>query len=205
MQLVLFVCFIGLCSCNGTMQQSRYYQYYVGTMKIENPVLVEFENSDDMWFVCPDSALYCCNDSDWLYRDDVFPYLPVVEFNPLLPTYFPHRKLCHWAYFQWNYIPFHESKRINNHTICRFYYDVNIFECYMQATNGRWSDWEDDIDVEVSSSEQTDVESNCGTIHHSNHELIYRMVVRQRYNIFQIMKLKMKYPKPVLEKSIESL
>ena len=62
-QLVLFTCIVGLCSCSNSSQQGRYYRYYVGTMKIENPVLVEFENCDDMWFVCPDSALYCCNDS----------------------------------------------------------------------------------------------------------------------------------------------
>ena len=192
-QFALFTCFVGLCSCSNSSQQGRYYRYYVGTMKIENPVLVEFENCDDMWFVCPDSALYCCNDSDWVHRDDVFPYLPVVEYNPLLPTYFPQRELRHLAYFQWSYIPFYECKRIQNHTICRFYYDVSTFECYMQAINGKWSDWDDDIDVEVSNPNQTNIKSYSAEIKDSNQEQIYRMVVRQKYNIFQIMRLKMKY------------
>ena len=74
-QIVLFIYFLGLCSCNNTMQQGRSYRYYVGTMKIENPVLVEFEDQNDRWYVCPDSALCYCNDSNWTHRDDVFPYI----------------------------------------------------------------------------------------------------------------------------------
>lgn len=173
---------MSLYSCSNSLQQGRYYQYYVGTMKIEKPILVEFENQNDTWYVSPDSALYCCNDSSWLCRNDVFPYLPIVEFNPLLPTYFPRKELRHLAYFQWNYIPFYESDRINHHTIYRFYYDINTFECYMQETNG-WLD-QDDIDV---------VEIDNASYDFQKREKKYRMVVRQKYNILQILRLKRVY------------
>ena len=186
-QLVLFISFVLLCSCNNTMLQSGYYQYYVGTMKIENPVVVEFEKRNDIgyWYVCPDSALYCSNDSDWLYRKDVFPYLPIVEFNPLLPTYYPRKELSHLTNFQWNYIPFYESGEIKNHAIYRFYYDANTFECYMQAIG-----WEigGDVDVELTTDEVDNVPNNIRI-----REEQYRMVVRQKYNIFQILRLKWKY------------
>lgn len=192
-QLTLVICFVGLCSCTNRMQQCRYYQYYVGTMRIDNPVLVEFEKQDDMWFVCSDSALYCCNDSDWLNRDDVFPYLPVVEFNSLFPTYFPRKELSHLAYFQWNYVPFYKCERIDNHTICRFYYDVNLFECYMQALDEEWNNLDDDIDIGVSKAKMKEAKQNNISKSISNCKGNYKIVVRQKLNIFRIMMLKKMY------------
>jgi hypothetical protein len=162
-------------------------------MKIENPVLVEFENQDDKWYVCPDSALYCCNDSDWVHRDDVFPYRSVVEIGEPIMTYFPRKHLNHLAYFMYAYSPYYEYGKKNSHSVYHFYYDLSMFECYMQAINGKWSDWDDDIDIEVSNPNQTDIKSYSAEIKDSNQEQIYRMVVRQKYNIFQIMRLKMKY------------
>lgn len=192
-QLALVMGFVGFCSCCNSIEQGKYYQYYIGTMKIKNPILVQLEEQSNMWYVCPDSALYCCNDLDWLCRDDVFPYLPIVEFNSLLRTYYPRKELSQMPYFQWDYFPFYESERINNHTIFRFYYDVNTFECYMQATNESWLDWDDDIDIGVSKFEQIDVEPNYISNRNPNCESNYKMVVRQKHNIFQIMRLKRKY------------
>lgn len=205
MQLVLFVCFIGLCSCNGTMQQSRYYRYYVGSIKIENPVLVEFEKQVDMWFVCPDSALYCCNDSDWLYRDDVFPYRSVVEVGEPIMTYFPRKQLGYLKYVMYGYSAYYEYGKMNNHIVHHFYYDLSTFECYMEATDINMFDNLVEDDIDYSDADDSYVSKRSGDFHGKNQEYMYRLVVRDKYNIYQIWRLKMKYPKPVLEKSIESL
>lgn len=172
------------------MQNNNYYQYYIGNMVIENPIVIEIKDQDDMWYVCSDSILYCCHDSNWLYRDDVFPYLPIADNNSTFLTYYPRKKLSHYTYFQVGYIPFYEYGNISNHTIYKFYYGINSFECYMQTTEEcRYMSF-DDIDL-------INDKSNYDNINDFNAKLIYqrkyRMVVRQKYNIFQILQLKRKY------------
>lgn len=194
--IVLFICCIGLFSCN-KMQQSRYYRYYVGTMKIENPVLVEFEELDDKWYVCPDSALYCCNDSDWLNREDVFPYVSVVEIGEPMMTYFPRKQLIHLAFFIYKYPSYYEYSKLNNYTLHHFYYDLNIFECYMEATDIFTFDNLVEVDVDnLAFQESDDICSKAN-------EFMYRLVVRDRYSVFQILRLKMQYPRPILVESID--
>lgn len=191
-QLILFTtCIIGICSCS-RMQNSRYYRYHVGTMKIEKPVLVEFKKQADGWFVCPDSALYCCNDSNWLHRNDVFPYANVIGLDEPVITYFPRKQFTHLAYFMYKYTPCYEYSKKNNYTIHHFYYDLNIFECYMEATDIHMFDYLVDNDIEYS--------NNQGLYNHHRdaEEFTYRMVVRDKYNIFQILLLKMKHSKPIL-------
>lgn len=196
-QLALFTCFVGLCSCSNSSQQGRYYRYYVGTMKIENPVLVEFENSDDMWFVCPDSALYCCNDSDWVHRDDVFPYRSVVEIGEPIMTYFPRKQLNHLAYFMYAYSPYYEYGKKNSHSVYHFYYDLSMFECYMEAIDIDMFDNLVDDDVEYSDTRTTH------DLSVKTKEFAYRLVVRDKYNLLQILRLKTKYEKPILLESTD--
>ena len=74
---ILLTSIAWLTACSLNLQRNKYYQYYVGNIKIENPVVVEI--GVDSIYVCPDSILYCCNDSDWLCRDEVYPYLLFVD------------------------------------------------------------------------------------------------------------------------------
>ena len=196
-QIVLFIYFLGLCSCNNTMQQGRSYRYYVGTMKIENPVLVEFEDQNDRWYVCPDSALCYCNDSNWTHRDDVFPYVSVVEIGIPEMTYFPRKQLNHLAYFMYRYLPYYEYSKKYNYTIHHFYYDLSMFECYMEAIDIDMFDNLVDDDVEYSDTRTTH------DLSVKTKEFAYRLVVRDKYNLLQILRLKTKYEKPILLESTD--
>lgn len=198
--VLLFIFCIGplLSSCN-RMQQNRYYRYYVGTMKIENPVLVEFEELDDKWYVCPDSALYCCNDSNWLQRNDVFPYVSVVEMGEPVMTYFPRKQLSHLAFFMYKYPSYYEYSRQHNYIVHYFYYDLNMFECYMEATDIFMFDNLVDVDFDFSDSQSSRTDDICS----KSDQFTYRFVVHERYSIFQIIRLKMKYPKPILVDTID--
>lgn len=179
------------------MQQSRYYRYYVGTMKIENPVLVEFEDLNDKWYVCPDSTLCYCNDSNWTNREDVFPYISVVEIGEPVMTYFPREQINHLAYFMYNYSPYYEYSKKQNYTIYHFYYDLNMFECYMEATDIYMFDNLVELGIDYSDNQET------FNNYRKADEFTYRLVVRDKYNIFQILRLKMKFPKPILVEAVD--
>lgn len=196
-QLILIACMMGLWSCSNRMQQGRYYRYYVGNMKIEKPVLVEFEDQNDRWYVCPDSALCYCNDSNWTHRDDVFPYVSVVEIGVPMMTYFPRKQINHLAYFMYKYLPHYEYSKEHNYTIHHFYYELDMFECYMEATDIYMFDNLVDVDYDyLDYREPSDDYSK-------EKEFTYRLVVRDKYNIFQILRFIMKYPEPVLVEAID--
>ncbi len=180
---ILLIFYILLTSCTSQIK-TRYYQYYIGTMEIENAIIVEFPERDTL-FVCPDSIIYCCNDSDWLCRHDVFPYLLVAENSSQTPTYFPQKKLCQLLYFQKGYYPFYKCKEQTNKnfTTYHFFYGLNKFECYMQAINGRWFDITDPFHLDP----------YADSLDYLSYGKEYRLVVRHKYNIFQILKLQIKY------------
>ena len=56
------------------------YRYSLGKMEIENPVGVSIDGKD---YVCPDSAVKYCSDSNWINRADVHPYIFMVEEDEL--------------------------------------------------------------------------------------------------------------------------
>lgn len=84
---LIIICIISTLLYSCQHMTGTFYQYYIGTLKIRNPVLLEFENYDKM-YVCSDSILYCCNDSDWINRKDVFPYIITIENNEQTPVCF---------------------------------------------------------------------------------------------------------------------
>ena len=187
---ILLTSIAWLTACSLNLQRNKYYQYYVGNIKIENPVVVEI--GVDSIYVCPDSILYCCNDSDWLCRDEVYPYLLFVDVDDYQnPTYFPRKRLSQLGLFQNKYIPFHENGQINGYPIYRFYYNVNTFECYMQAMDECWFGRAIDIDIDYPMGEYSGSYDDSNNL--SQTEKTYRLVVRQKNNIFQIMTLKQKY------------
>ena len=56
-----------------------YYQFYISTIRIQNPRVVLFYDRDGSYidypmrgFVCPDSAVKYCADMNWKDREDVF-------------------------------------------------------------------------------------------------------------------------------------
>lgn len=176
------------------MQKDRYYQYYVGSIKIENPMIVELEDyGENKWYVCPDSVLNSCNLSDWRYREDVYPYLHIVGDNPHFTTYFPYKKLRYLMCFQYGYYPYYECGQVNNNKTYKFIYDTNTFDCFMQETDECWHASLYDIDVDQSYVFMDSISCNNSSYCQHRFEKEYRLVVRQRYNIFQILRLKRKF------------
>lgn len=56
--------------------RNYYYRYSIGRIEIDNPVIVSFDGKE---YVCPDSAITYCSDSNWINRNDVYPYVFMVE------------------------------------------------------------------------------------------------------------------------------
>lgn len=190
-ELVLFVYVVCLSSCNLDMQKGRYYQYYIGTMKIVNPVAVEM--GTDSFYVCSDSILYCCNDSDWLCRDDVFPYIYFAEDSEPYETYFPRKKISQEICFQTGYPSFYEWGEVNGYPVYRFYFGTNTFECYMQASDKFKYCFDPvhiDVDIESKGLSMDTIDADEEFYDCPMREKEYRLVVRKKYNIFQILKLK---------------
>lgn len=177
--LALFI-MVGVVSCRPTMRHVNYNLYYIGDVKISNPVLVEFPYLCVSQYVCPDSILYCINDSDWLYRDDVFPYIEDVA----APTiYFPHKKVSHSPCFQYGYLPYEEDSIDYNtdYQLYHFHYGINTFECYMELNVDEDCN---DYDFVVQPEDYS-----VNPLRYRE----YRLVMHQKFSLLQIICLKMKY------------
>lgn len=72
-----------------------------------------------------------------------------------------------------------------------------MFECYMEATDIYMFD--NLVDVDYDYSDYQELSNNCCKAK----EFTYRLVVRDKYNIFQIMRLKRAFPKPILIEAID--
>ena len=178
--VVLLLLFI-LSSCQSEINHT-YYQYYMGVMNIENPVLVEFKGSEQL-YVCPDSTLKYCCDSNWIQRKDVYPYLLMVENTRQRPTLFNRFQLSKFHYFNRGYYPYYMYKELQNIIFYRFYYNIEVFEVYMQATEGYWYDIADPYFQNP----------YADSYDYFSYGKEYRLVVKPHYNLFQILKLQYKY------------
>ena len=74
--LVIGVLFIFIAHSQHSPLRNYCYRYSLGRIEIDNPVIVSF---DGMEYVCPDSAVKYCSDSNWINRNDVYPYILTVE------------------------------------------------------------------------------------------------------------------------------
>ena len=72
-----------------------------------------------------------------------------------------------------------------------------MFECYMEATDIYMFD--NLVDVDYDNSDYQELSGDCGKAK----DFTYRLVVRDNYNIFQILRLKMMFPEPVLVEAID--
>lgn len=66
-------------SADDNYRNNQYYQYYISTIRIQNPRVVLFYEHNGLYndypqkgFVCPDSAVKYCTDYHWKDREDVF-------------------------------------------------------------------------------------------------------------------------------------
>lgn len=175
---VLFI--LILQSCTSSINQN-YYQYYIGVIKIKHPILVEF-SGDEIAYICPDSALKYCNFPNWINRKDVYPYLLIAENTQQQPTQFRCFQLDNCAFFNHGYYPYYKNQEqlYENVTIYKFYYDVETFDAYMQATESYWYDITDPYFQDV----------DADNYDYFSYGKKYQMVIRPHYNLFQIMKLK---------------
>lgn len=180
--LVMLILFM-LSSCQSEINQD-YYRYYIGIKKIENPVLVVFKG-DEQSYVCPDSALKYCCDSNWNQRKDVYPYLPVAENTQQHPTLFHRGQISSFLFFNYYYFPYYEFNELHNGNIFlyKFHYDIEKFEVYMQAIDGYWYDIADPYFQNP----------YADSYDYFSYGKEYRLVVKPHYNLFQILKLQYKY------------
>ena len=186
--IILFVALlIGILYCIISIRivPHNYYMYTLGRMEIKNPVLVIIGQQT---YVCPDSAVICCNEPDWENRQDVYPYIFAVE-NEATPIYYT--SLLHKERF-WDryYYPF-EYTNIDNHRmdilVGRFYYDVTTFDAYMQDVNSEhWCDFS----IESIGDYEPSHTSNM-----VDAPFQYRIAVRQHYTTWQIIKLRLQSKK----------
>ena len=184
---------IALSSCQNESIPTHYYRYYIGQLKIDNPRLVCFNNLpiEEGQFVCPDSATNYCTDPDWSERDDVFPYFPILQEQFYFDmdqcyekTYFKHWYDCLPIFYErssyTHEILIHESDSI---TISKFFFDINTFEAYMQATELYFT----------CSDSLTDDDSECDVFDVCGYNDKYHIVVRQHYSPLEYFILRFVY------------
>lgn len=213
--LVIGVLFIFIAHSQHPLLRNYCYRYSLGKIEIDNPVIVSFDGRE---YVCPDSAIMYCSDSNWINRNDVYPYILTVEegepisYSSLLHKtrpwdehYYPFyvdtlssyykpdttyiyksdgsiwRKTSTTSWFQI------DSADINAYfqykpdtTIYRFYYNINIFDAYMQSLYGYWYD----------SSDPNMIDPDADFYDAFAYSTRYRIVVRQHYTTWQIIQLR---------------
>lgn len=208
---VILLLILFLSSCNSDNIENGYYRYWLGEIRIDNPILVSFHNlygkdfidPAETAFVCPDSIIYCCLDSNWRRRDDVYPYIAFLdEPGDLQPSYrnktFNIRRLFE------KFIPYYpfETTDDTDTTTCevsfyKFHYNLNTFDAYMQAVDGYFYD--------PSDPNFEDAEADCyNAFAYSNR---YRIAVRHHYSLWQIIKLGKKYvrQRQIFDREMQSI
>ena len=185
---------IALSSCQNESIPTHYYRYYIGQLKIDNPHLVRFRNLpiEEGWFVCPDSAFHYCTDPDWSERDDVFPYFPrLIEQGNFdmdkcyEKTYFKHWYDCLPIFYERSsYAIYNTSVHISDSvTISKFFFGLNTFEAYMQATEPYFT----------CSDSLTDDDLECDVFDVCGYNDKYHIVVRQHYSPLEYFILRYVY------------
>lgn len=170
-------------SADDNYRSNQYYQYYISTIRIQNPRVVLF-HEQDMWyedypmcgFVCPDSAVKYCADRNWKDREDVF----------LLNgrRYYEEQGLFK-AFGKWFYKikpwdvggePWPDLESFNDTIqVGRFYYDEDLSFILSMHTTAYWT-W----DAHSPGEDLTDTAKFAKT---------YRLAVRPKYSIWQTYKI----------------
>lgn len=163
---------------------SSSYIYTMGKVYIENPVLVYYKDRSQ-FFVCADTAITYYPDSNWIDREDVYPYILVWPKNDV----WANHTVCHSNIFQpyrWydkNYYPFEESKNMDENVIlCHFNSRVHIFDAFMQASDYQW----------CSDNPDEPYADDLYLIRYRRDR--YQMVLRHHYSLIQIIWLRLTHP-----------
>ena len=165
-------------------RNNMYYQYYISTIRIQNPRVVLFHERD-MWyydypmcgFVCPDSAVKYCADKNWKDREDVF---------LLNGRWYYEEQGLFKAYGKWFYKikpwdaggePWHDLESFNDTIqVGHFYYDEDLSFILSMHTTAYWT-WD---------SKDPEGGDLIDTVKYAN---MYRLAVRPKYSIWQTYKI----------------
>ena len=170
-------------SADDNYRNNQYFQYYISTIRIQNPRVVLF-HEQDMWyedypmcgFVCPDSAVKYCADRNWKDREDVF------LFNG---RRYSEEQGLFKAYGKWFYkikpwdvvgAPWHYLESFNDTIqVGHFYYDEDLSFILSMHTTAYWT-W----DAHSPGGDLTDTAEYAKT---------FRLAVRPKYSIWQTYKI----------------
>lgn len=188
-----------------TLPNQRFYRYSLGTMRIENPVVVKFNDDENDMYVCSFATSSLLTDSLWRAREDVYPFIlsddGLFFDNTEKPNFFTHRshrrKIADMVYFSCykvadyffdkdnSYIATTKLDSIADVTLLRrvceyqFYYNIEKYDAYMQA-DGYWYNASQDLSAD-------DVVSAFA---YTNK---YKIVVTPHYSFWQLLRLKITY------------
>ena len=77
--IIIGFVFVACTPKDSEYRNNMFFQYYISTIRIQNPRVVLFYERDGSYidypmhgFVCPDSAIKYCADRNWKDREDVF-------------------------------------------------------------------------------------------------------------------------------------
>ena len=163
-----------------SLPSSHCYRYSLGQVVIKNPVLVSIGGKE---YVCSDSVVKYCSEQNWINRNDVYPYILVVENNVAAVFYTsPLHKTRIWDRY---YYPFYKEDTTlqpykSDTTIYRFYYNIHTFDAYMQSVRSYWYD----------PSDPNMIDPNADSYDAFAYSAQYRIAVRQHYTTWQIIKLR---------------
>lgn len=203
--IIIWGLFTILASCTTNITDTKcYYRYSIGQIHIKNPVgitIVNNYNGKTTNYVCPDTAMIHWRDFDWQDRKDVYQMEFATQFyrdnmpdhfegikyigpyencytNPMhrLPRVFD--RLSHFNPM-YTFQEFHDSVKNIDVWFNKFYFDIDLFDAYMQAVDGYFYDPTDPY--------FQNPEADCwDAFAFSNH---YMITVCPHFSLIQILKL----------------
>lgn len=188
--LLLFCCLQACTNLDQVSSGNKYFQYYLSYIHIHNPRVVFFHAKDGsldepmLNFVCPDSAVKYCTDSNWINREDVYilntrSYEQEQDAFPASGNWLYKRKPWDYGYYPW-----YNIQSINDTiSIGRLYFDKDLtFILSLHTTSYEWYDPRKPEGEPISEKwDQMDAILFANT---------YRLAVRPYYSKSQIKKIK---------------
>lgn len=189
--LLLACCLIACTNKESNYTNNKYFQYYISTIHIDNPRIVNFHDLKEECnpygppmsnFVCPDSAVKYCTESNWINRSDVF-LLNSSSYNQEREVSWcdGFRAYGNWLYkFKpWEVTNGVKEMKPYNDTICigHFYFEENISFILSMHTTDYWLYSENSYVVDT--VEYQDL------FEKSEYFNTYRLAVRPKYSIWQ--------------------
>ena len=207
-RMILHIGIVLLCSsCKRIITTPEiYYRYSIGQMIIKNPIVINiYKSGDSQHYVCADSVASYWNDSNWLQRKDVFLFEFAPQFvHDKMPKYYKGKNFVqnydiYYTDFthKWyricdpisSFYPYYVCEEIYDSihdlyvSFSKLYYDIEIFDTYMQGIDGYYYDPTDPL--------FQDPEADCWNAFTFSNK--YRLMVCPHFSPLQIFKLRRKY------------